>query len=415
MARLVKPVDLARTPLGEALELLSAAIDGTGDALLPTTDDAQGAAARSLLGAGEALRDGEDDENDPTAVIAVTSGSTGQPKGALLQASALRASAAATHERLGGSGHWLLALQPSHVAGVQVLLRSIAAGTEPELLDLRAGFAPDAFATAAERLRARAAGRCYTALVPTQVVRLLSAGGAGLAALRSFDAVLVGGAAASPTLLTQAKSAGVRLVTTYGMSETCGGCVYDGLPLRDVQVAVGGRISLGGPVVARGYRLARQHPALSTRDGTRWFTTDDIGTISNGRLQVMGRADDVIVSGGLKVSPQAVEAVVSELPGIRECLVVGIPDDEWGQRVVALVVSSAEAPSLESLRRSVSTRLGAAAAPRQMHVVADLPRRALGKPDRAAAARLAERNGPAPDPHPAVTRGIRPTTTDPSP
>ena len=394
MPRQLTAVDLAALPLPEALDLLTAALDGTGDAILPTADDPAAARAREALEAGTPLRDGEDDDADPTAVVVATSGSTGEPKGVLLQSSALHASATATQARLGGAGHWLLALAPHHVAGAQVLLRSVAGGTVPEVLDLHEGFRVDRFARAALALRERAPGRRYTALVPTQLVRLLDAGPDAGAALRTFDAVLLGGAAATPALLARAREVGVRVVTTYGMSETCGGCVYDGVPLDGVQVRVGDRIRLGGPVVARGYRLHPESPKFLQRNETRWFETDDVGSLDDGRLTVHGRADDVIVTGGKKVSPQAVEAVLAELPGVRECLVVGVPDVEWGERVVAVVVGDA---ALKTLHDRATERLGSAAAPRAVVHVAELPHKTLGKPDRTAAAHLArERLTPGP-------------------
>ncbi|KQX66168.1 o-succinylbenzoate--CoA ligase [Angustibacter sp. Root456] len=386
MSRQLSAVDLAGLPLRDALDLLAAALDGSGDAILPTSADPASVRARASLQAGTTLREGEDDDTDPTALVVATSGSTGEPKGVLLPASALQASAAATYDRLGGPGTWLLALAPHHVAGVQVLLRSIAAGTDPQLLDLREGFRARAFVATTEALIERAPGRRYTALVPTQLVRLLDAGPDALDALRSFDAVLLGGAAATPALLARARGTGVSVVTTYGMSETCGGCVYDGVPLDGVHVDVGERIRLGGPVVARGYRLQPESPKFLQRNGTRWFETDDVGSLAGDRLTVHGRADDVIVTGGSKVSPQAVEAVLAEVPGVRECLVVGVPDVEWGQRVVAVVVGTAP---LEALRDKASERIGAAAAPRALVSVDALPHKALGKPDRAAATRLA--------------------------
>ena len=386
MPRQLTAVDLAALPLHDALDLLAAALDGAGDAILPTAGDPTSEQARESLQAGTSLRDGEDDDADPTTLVVATSGSTGAPKGALLQASALQASAAATHDRLGGPGTWLLALAPHHVAGAQVLLRSVAARTVPERLDLAEGFRPGRFVDATRALTERATGRRYTALVPTQLVRLLHAGPSALDALRAFDAVLLGGAAATPALLARAHDAGVNVVTTYGMSETCGGCVYDGVALDGVSVEVHDRIRLGGPVVARGYRLRLDSPKFLQHHGTRWFETDDVGTLGGNRLTVHGRADDVIVSGGKKVSPQAVEAVLAEVPGVRECLVVGVPDVEWGQRVVAVVVGDAH---LEALRDKASERLGAAAAPRAVVSVAALPHKALGKPDRAAATRLA--------------------------
>ncbi|MGN6301170.1 MAG: o-succinylbenzoate--CoA ligase [Angustibacter sp.] len=388
MPRQLTAVDLSALPLRDALDLLAAALDGSGDAILPTSDDPASVRGRESLLADTALRDGEDDDTDPTALVVATSGSTGEPKGALLPASALRASATATHDRLGGPGTWLLALAPHHVAGVQVLLRSLAAGTVPERLDLRDGFHAKAFVATTDSLSHRTVDRRYTALVPTQLVRLLDAGPDAVTALRAFDAVLLGGAAATPALLARAHDAGVRVVTTYGMSETCGGCVYDGVPLDGVRVEVGDRIRLGGPVVARGYRLQPDSPKFLCSNGTRWFETDDVGSLDGERLTVHGRADDVIVTGGKKVSPQAVEAVLAEVPGVRECLVVGVPDLEWGQRVVAVVVGDTH---LDALRDEASRHLGAAAAPRALVTVDDLPQKALGKPDRTAAALLARR------------------------
>jgi O-succinylbenzoic acid--CoA ligase len=391
--RQLTAIDLSALPLDDALEHLRAALDGSGDALLPTASDPAAARAREELAVGTPLRDGEDDPDDPTALVAATSGSTGAPKGALLQASALRASARATHDRLGGSGTWLLALPTHHVAGVQVLLRSLHAGTRPGVLDLRSGFVLDAFATEATGLVERSE-RAYTALVPTQLVRILADGGPALRALAAFHAVLLGGAAAAPALLEDARRAGINVVTTYGMSETCGGCVYDGLPLDGVQVQVADRIRLGGPVVARGYRSVpgaaqfQDSAQFQEYAGTRWFATNDLGELKDGRLTVLGRADDVIITGGVKVSPQAVEAVLAEVPGVRECLVVGVPDDEWGHRVVAVLVAS-PSPDLETLQHNVSTRLGAVAAPRSVVHVEALPTSALGKPDRRAAAALA--------------------------
>jgi O-succinylbenzoic acid--CoA ligase len=402
MPRLLTPVALGALPVGSALDRLRAALAGEGDALLPVPTDGAAAQRLASLKPGTALLDSEDDERDPTALVVATSGSTGEPKGALLPSSALRASATATHDRLGGRGTWLLALATHHVAGVQVLVRSVLAGTEPEVLDPAHPFDVHAFVRAAGRLRRRADGCCYTALVPTQLVRLLDAGGPSRDALAAFDAVLVGGASASPSLLARAADAGVRVVTSYGMTETCGGCVYDGVALDGVQVAVdrgesssAGRIRLGGPVVARGYRGRPDADQFSRGDGTRWFTTSDLGRWGEGSsvLRVLGRADDVIVTGGEKVAPQSVEAIVSEVAGVAESLVVGVPDDRWGRRVVALVVASGgstdEAALLAAVRRAVKARLGAPAAPHGVLLVDALPASALGKPDRRAAAALA--------------------------
>jgi O-succinylbenzoic acid--CoA ligase len=402
--RLLTPIALGDLPVDAVLDRLQQALGGTGDALLPVPADRDGAKRLDPLRPGTVLLDGEDDEGDPTALVVATSGSTGEPKGALLPASALRASATATHDRLGGSGTWLLALPPHHIAGVQVLVRSLLAGTLPEALALDGGFDPAAFADATARLHRRAPGRRYTALVPTQLLRLLDADARAVEALASFDAVLLGGAAATPSVLRRARDAGVAVVTTYGMTETSGGCVYDGVALDGVQVAsapptdgsgdtASGRIALGGPVVARGYRLRPASAEFSERDGVRWFTTNDLGSLDrSGRLTVLGRADDVIVTGGENVAPQAVEAVIDELDGVAACLVVGVADEQWGQRVVALLVPSTAGrpgPTLDAVRHAVRARLGAAAAPRDVLLVDALPASALGKPDRSTAAELA--------------------------
>lgn len=362
------------------LPALERALGGEGPALLPV---AEGASPASELGPGEPLDAGEDDPADPTALVIATSGSTGTPKGVLLPASALRASATATHQHLGGPGHWLLAMPAHHVAGVQVLVRSLVAGTEPQAVELAGGFRPDAFATAARRALS-SGDRHYTALVPTQLGRLLD-DEAGLGALREFDAVLLGGAATPPVLLRRARDAGVRVVTTYGMSETSGGCVYDGVPLPGVRVDVedpAGPISLAGPALARGYR---RNPRSEVFAGG-WFRTGDLGRWRDGRLEVLGRADDMIITGGLNVAPLPVERALTELPEVREACVFGLDDPEWGQVVAAAVVpsDSAASPSAEVLRAAVRERVGPAAAPKRLVFLPELPLRGPGKPDRRA-------------------------------
>jgi O-succinylbenzoic acid--CoA ligase len=319
------------------------------------------------------------------AVVIATSGSTGEPKLVALSGTALRASAEATADRLGGPARWLLALPAEHVAGVQVIVRAMLAGAPPVVQDLRGGFRSEDFTAATERL---GAGRRCTSLVPTQLGRLLDAGGAALGALRGYDAVLVGGAALEPGLHARAGSAGVRVVTTYGMSETAGGCVYDGVPLDGVRVDLDtdGRILLGGPTLADGYLGRPQETAAAFADG--WFRTGDLGRIRDGRLEVLGRADDVIITGGEKVAPAAVERVLAAQPGVRAACVVGLPDPEWGQIVAAAVVADPGVPLDEGrLRDAVRDALGRAAVPRRVLAVAGIALRGVGKPDRAAVAR----------------------------
>jgi O-succinylbenzoic acid--CoA ligase len=405
--------DAAAVP--DLLVALREALRGAGPALLPVADPADPGALDDAVDSVDQAELAPEPGEDPTALAVPTSGSTGARKVALLPASALLASAAATHDRLGGPGRWLLALPPRHVAGLQVLVRSLVAGTTPVVLDLAPGFEPEAFAAAAGRVTGV---RRYTALVPTQVSRLLAAGGAAVEALAGFDAVLVGGAATPGPLAERARAAGVRLVTTYGATETCGGCVYDGVPLAGVAVRVGdgpagdgrpgaeGRVHLGGAVVARGYlgTAAGDSPAtdslvtdsivtdslVTDAAGVRWFRTDDLGTWDGTRLTVHGRADDVVVTGGLNVAPRPVEEALLRLPGVAEAVVVGVPDDEWGQRVAAAVVLAAGArpPTLADARALVGAVVAPHAAPRQLAVVPALPLRGPGKPDRAAVAAL---------------------------
>ena len=325
-----------------------------------------------------ALRAG-DDIDDDVAVVVSTSGTTGTPKGALLTAAALTASAEATHRRLGGPGQWLLALSAAHVAGWQVLVRSVVAGTTPAVI--RPGFKPAEMISAISNL---GPGRRYTSLVALQLDRALRDRAAS-DALAHLDAVLIGGGPMPADLAERAAAAGVSVVRTYGMSETAGGCVYDGVPLDGVRVRTdGGRIVLGGSTLAKGYR----NPVLPDPFAERgWFRTDDIGEVSqSGRLTVLGRADDAISTGGLTVMPQPVEAALVEHPSIAECAVFGLPDDRLGQRVVAAVVLAPghDAPTPAELRGHVAATLDATAAPREIHIVDELPRRGIGKVDRRA-------------------------------
>lgn len=323
------------------------------------------------------------------AVVVATSGSSGTPKQVRLTGAALRASGEATARALGGHGRWLLALPTDHVAGLQVLARSVLAGTEPVPLPAGMPFTPASFAAAAREL-AGSGGRRYVSLVPTQLHRLLEDPD-GTRAAATFDAVLVGAAATDPALLDRAREAGVRVVTTYGMSETCGGCVYDGRPLDEVRVRLDdGRIWLAGPVLAEGYvddqALTDAH--FVQHDGRRWFVTDDRGRLdpATGLLRVLGRVDDVIVTGGRKVEPRDVEAALLALPTVGQAAVVALPDPEWGQVVAALVAPAHpvdRSPTPEELREAVRTALPPHAVPRRIVVGDGLPLLPTGKPDRA--------------------------------
>ncbi|GHE97851.1 O-succinylbenzoic acid--CoA ligase [Amycolatopsis deserti] len=363
--------------IDELAGAVAAALDG-GEAVLPL--DAGDPKAAGLL-AG--MRPDEPVEPG-TAVIIATSGSTGEPKGVLLSAEALQASAAATHARLGGPGRWLLATPANYIGGLQVLVRSMLAG-QPFAVLPPGPFRAERFAEAARPVLAGDGPR-YTAMVPTQLTRLLDAGGPGLDAAKAFDAIILGAAATTPALRARAAEAGVRIVPSYGMSETASGCVYDGVPLDgvDVRIADDGRILIAGPVLTHGYRL-RPDLTAEAFDG-RWFRTGDRGQLRDGRLEVLGRLDDVINTGGVKVSAAAVERLITALPGVRETCVVGLPDAEWGQVVAAAVVAEGEAPSVDELRAAVRASAGAAAVPKRVEFVTTLPLRGPGKIDRTAVA-----------------------------
>jgi O-succinylbenzoic acid--CoA ligase len=330
---------------------------------------------------------------DDVAVVVGTSGSTGRAKLAMLTIDNLRSSAEATHEVLGGAGQWLLALPAHHIAGLQVLVRSIVGGTRPVALDLAGGFSPAAFAAATETAL-RMGGRAYTAVVPTQLARLLD-DPAGREALAAYDAVLVGGAATGAADRTRARAAGVRVVTTFGMSETAGGCVYAGVPLPVSHVHIDNdqHVVLGGRTVALGYLgdpgLTRDAFTVDS-DGTRWFRTDDLGGFDGqGRLRIQGRADDLINTGGLKVAPGPVEdAIVRFVPGVLDAVVVGTTHPTWGQAVSAAVTlrRGAPTPRLRDVRSALRGILPDHALPQRFLVLAAIPQRGPGKPDRRALA-----------------------------
>ncbi len=323
--------------------------------------------------------------DDDIALVATTSGTTGNPKGALLTAAALRASASATHNRLGGPGRWLLALPPYHIAGIQVLVRSALAGTTPVELDVSSGLA---IAELPAAIRSLGSGRRYASLVAPQLAKALTDPKA-TDALAELEAVLLGGGPAPRPVVKSALAAGISVIRTYGMSETAGGCVYDGVALDGVRVrlAADNRIVIGGDTIAKGYRNP-VHPDPFVEPG--WFYTSDVGAIDeSGVLSVLGRADDAISSGGLTVLPQLVEAALLSHAAVSDCAVFGVADDRLGQRVVAAVVltDGCLAPTLDALRRHVAQTLDITAAPREMHVVDALPRGNIGKVDRRELAR----------------------------
>jgi O-succinylbenzoic acid--CoA ligase len=368
------------------LELLAAALDGSGPAIAPLDAGLPqarlGALIEALAPASVEGPDGittvrsgqEKGVAEGTAVVVATSGSTGVPKGVELSAAALLYSARASLARIGArpGERWLCCLPATYIAGLQVLVRSLVSGTDPVLADR------------ADARTVAASGCVHVSLVPTQLRRLLdidiSISQDLSHPLAGFRSVLLGGAAAPAGLLAAARAAGVPVVTTYGMTETCGGCVYDGVPLDGVQVRIGDdeSIWIGGPVLFSGYLGGARAP------GDGWLRTNDLGrTDTAGRLVVRGRADDVINTGGALVVPGEVAAVLLACPGVRDAAVLGEPDPEWGERVVAVVVPTdpADPPTLELLRLHVQERLPRYAAPSRVAVVDALPMLSSGKHD----------------------------------
>lgn len=377
----VVPLDGSPSAVTELTRALTDALAG-GPTVLPL--DAHHPDPARLLAA---MAPDEPVEPD-TAVIITTSGSTGDAKGVLLSAAALTASADATHDRLGGPGRWLLATPAQFIGGVQVLIRALLAGSEASIVDLSVPFRGNTFADAAVPVLAGDGPR-YTAMVPAQLIRLLDEGGRGLAALRAFDAVIIGAAATSPELAARAAEAGAHVVPAYGMSETASGCVYSGHPLAGVGLRLAGRdadgvgrVELSGPMLAHGYRRAPDLTAAAFAGG--WFRTGDAGRLADGRLDVLGRTDDLINTGGVKVAPALVEAALAAQPGVRAAGVVGVPDSRWGQAVVAAVVSvdPADPPREDRLGDAVRERVGRAAVPKRFVFTDRLPLRGPGKLDR---------------------------------
>lgn len=320
--------------------------------------------------------------DDPVPVLIATSGSSGAPKRVQLSRDAVLASAAASAARIGGTGPWVLALPSSYVAGFNVMVRSLLAGHRPFPLGdlpLSDALPPGGFVS----------------VVPTQLLRWLDLT-AEQAALAACHTVLVGGGPVDPVLRSRAAEAGVRVVATYGSAETCGGCVYDGLPLDGVAVALAqdGRIRIGGPTLFAGYLDDEQATSRALVDG--WFVTSDAGRLDeDGRLTVLGRVDDMVVSGGVNVPAAAVGARLREHPDVSAAEVLGLPDSEWGNRVVAVLslVEPVETLSVDDARDWVAAVHPRAWAPREVVVVPALPMLANGKVDRLAVRDLASGAG----------------------
>ncbi len=339
------------------------------------------AALRDALAGGDAILVGEPSAELPAeveqrvALVVETSGSTGRPKRVALSADAVLANAAASESALGGPGQWVLALPTHYIAGLNVLTRSIAAQIDPVAVE-GAHFTAAGFVAAAQRMTVP---ERFTALVPAQLATLLDDPGA-TTTLAGFQRVLVGGQGTPAPLLARAALAGVRVTRSYGSSETSGGCVYDGSPIGQTEVrVVDGEVQLGGPSIAEGYL---GDPALTAARfveelGMRWFRTADAGTFEGGRLTITGRLDDVISSGGVKVSLGAVERLLHE-NGFDDAVVVRAEHEKWGEIPVAFTANTDDpAPAIAAIEAA----LGVAARPRIRRGSA-IPLLPSGKPDR---------------------------------
>ena len=312
----------------------------------------------ALTGQGPALAFGPSRFNrvEPeVAIVIPTSGSTGAAKEVALTANALLNSARASHQFLDAKAgeRWSLLLPTHHIAGVNVLVRAIALGSEVVTSNFE-----------------------YTSIVPTQLFRALHGDEELLNSLRKSKAVLVGGAAIHDHLLAEAKLADINAVTSYGMSEMSGGCIYNGIPLQGVEVEIReqGRIALRGPMRATEY-LGASTPLA---DAAGWFVTSDSGEIIDGKLIVSGRIDDQIISGGEKISLGAIDEFLN---GGKEYLFMScaIVDPEWGQQ---LCLASSQGIDRVAVSRALREKFGKHAVAKLFLENITLPLTTLGKPDR---------------------------------
>lgn len=320
--------------------------------------------------------------DEPAPIVVESSGSTGTPKRVRLSRAAMRASIEASAARLGATGRWMLALPPRYVAGTQAICRSLAAGHEPVILREEHSF----------RSATIHMGRVdrFLSLVPTQLHPLLE-DPESVECLRTFHTVLLGGGPIDRSLREKAEALGVNIVASYGAAETSGGCVYDGRPLDGVKLELedDGRIRLGGPTLFDGYEDEPELTAEVLVDG--WYRTPDVGQIdADGRLHVLGRADDVVVSGGLKVPAPVVAGRLREHPQVADAETMGIRHAKWGQELVAFVVPDGDrSPGLAALRDWVGEAFPRSWAPMRMVVLDEIPLLENGKVDRAALKGLA--------------------------
>jgi O-succinylbenzoic acid--CoA ligase len=380
-------------------EALEAALRGTGPAIVPVPTGPSGVVEQIL---SEIRPDNSDwpVESDSIAVCIATSGSTGTPRGVLLTADALVSAATAFGSRFGTDSRWVVSLPVHRIGGLMVLVRSLVLGTPYEVDPSVGGgrpFDPVTFAATTKRAARRSAAdgrQMMVSLVPTQITRLVEHGPAGIEALQAYDVVLSGAAATPQPLLNKLRDNGVNVVVSYGMSETCGGCVFNGQPLDGVDISLAadndaepGRISIGGNVLASGYRLRPDLDALTFLNGR--VLTHDVGRLDQmGLLHVLGRLDDVVTVGGVNVALSAVEAIVRHHPVIDEVAMIDVTDPEWGSLPMAYITlrnHNIDRQALEAeIRDAIEQRIGRAALPRYFAYVDYLPMLDSGKVDRLA-------------------------------
>ncbi len=391
MTRRLLPVDTGDVAAVSAA--LHDALTADGPAVFPvagrTPDDLPGEVAQRI------------------ALVVQTSGSSGRPKRVALTADALLASAAASGTALGRPGQWVLALPAHYIAGVNVLVRSITSQTEPVRVPPGRFEATD-FAAAVERMTG---DRRFASLVPAQLARVVDLAERDAAVkttLRALDRILVGGQSSPPELVERAAALGLAVTRTYGSSETSGGCVFDGVPIGSAAVRVeAGEVQLAGPMLAEAYLddPDRTTAAFIVADGTRWYRTGDVGSVSQGVLTVTGRLDRVIISGGEKLSLDAIEQVAHDVVGFADAVALAVDDVRWGQSFVLVTADRGASESL--LVGALSERLGRATRSGRVIRVPAIPLLASGKPDRV---RLATELGPSTSATVQSSRGEQSTT-----
>jgi len=386
--------------MGGVLKLASVigpALDGTGPAIAPMAAGSESFITKTL----QALRPDDSRyplESSDIAIVSATSGSTGTPKGVMLSQQALTASATAFGNRFGTNNRWVVSMPAHRIAGIMVLVRSWFHNS-PFEIDPSVGGARtfEAAAFAATTMRAvresNIDGRALmVSLVPTQIARLLESGSVGIEALQSYDLVLSGAAATSQPMLNKLRELGIKVSVSYGMTETCGGCVFDGRPLDGVNISLGtkddiepGRVTISGPVAASGYRLRPDLDAVSFISGQ--IQTHDVGKLdSSGLLHILGRLDDVVTVGGVNVALSAVESLIRHHPAIEDVAVIDLQDELWGSIPIAYAVTrtyiSDTSNLISEIQSTIRDQIGRAAVPRTLQFVSSLPMLDSGKIDR---------------------------------